>query len=135
MPNRTFLKRIHETIMAGIALVDDQQASEGVELFPHLKQDGSLVTAGTRINWNGVLRRAAADLWDTAENTPDSAPNLWEDIAYKLGFRLVPETITATLAFALDECGWWNGKLYRSLTEGNTHTPDAAPEVWQEVEA
>lgn len=127
--------RLHRTIAAGIAQLDDRQASEGAELFPKLRQDGALIPSGTRINWMGALKRAAVDLWDTAENTPDSAPALWEDVAYRLGYRIIPETITATLAFALDECGWWHEKLYRSLREGNVHTPDAAPDLWQEVEA
>lgn len=90
-----------------------------------------LVKAGARINWNGVLKRAAADLWDTAENNPDNAPGLWEDIAYKNGFRIIPEVITSGLAFALDEKGWWNGKLYRSTISANIHTPEQYPAGWE----
>lgn len=126
--------RLHKTIMAGLAGVSDQQASEGVELFPRLAQDGSLISAGTRINWNKTIKRAAVDLWDTAQNTPDAAPALWEDVAYRLGWRIIPEVITATLAFAMDECGWWGDTLYRSLMDGNVHTPEAAPGVWEEVD-
>lgn len=37
----------------------------------------AMTKAGTRINWNGTVKKAAADLWDTAENTPDAAPDLW----------------------------------------------------------
>lgn len=130
---RTKAQKWHRTILAGIALIDDKQASEGVELFPRLSQDSSLITAGTRINWNGVLKRAAVDLWDTETNNPDNAPALWEDIAYRDGYRIIPETITATLAFALDECGWWGEKLYRSLIPANTYTPDQYAAGWEEV--
>lgn len=125
--------RLHRTILAGIAMVNDQQASEGVELFPKLKQDGSLVRAGTRIRWGNVLKRAAVDLWDTAENDPDNAPTLWEDVQYRNGVRVIPEVITATTAFALDELGWWKEKAYRSLRDGNTFNPDVTPEWWEEV--
>jgi len=114
--------------------LDDRAASEGVELFPVLKQDGSLISAGTRINWMGVLKRAANDLWDRAENNPDNAPTLWEDIAYKLGYRIIPEVITSTLAFSKDEIGWWGDKLYRSLLKANTYTPEQYPDGWEEVE-
>ena len=109
----------------------DKQASKAVPLFPKLKEGGDLVKAGTRINWNRVLKRAAADLWDTAENNPDNAPGLWEDIDYKDGFRLIPEVITAGLAFALDEKGWWSGKLYRSAIPANTYTPEQYPAGWE----
>lgn len=113
--------------------LDDKTASTASTLFPRLKQDGSLVEYGTRINWNGELKRAAVDLWDTQENDPDHAPMLWEDIDYKDGYRIIPETITAGTAFAMDECGWWNGILYRSKLAANTYTPDQYPRGWELV--
>lgn len=127
-------ERLHRTIMAGIATISDKQASEGVELFPKLKQDDALINAGTRINWNGMLKRAAVDLWDREEYNPDNAPTLWEDIAYKLGYRIIPEVITSTLAFAFDEIGWWGDKLYKSLLDANVWTPEQNPTGWEEVE-
>ena len=129
--NARKLRPIIEKAMGG---VDDQTASEAPSLFPSLKQDGSLVSAGTRINWNGSVKRAAVDLWDTAENNPSNAPSLWEDINYKEGYRHIPETITAGLAFGLNECGWWNGVLYRSTIANNVWNPDAYPAGWALVE-
>lgn len=114
--------------------LDDQTASEGVQLFPRMKYNGALIKGGTRINWNGKLKRAAVDLWDTEESNPDKAPDLWEDVAYINGIRIIPETITATLAFKLDELGWWEGKVYRSKRDGNTFNPSVTPEWWETVE-
>ena len=119
-----------QNIILASASLDDKTASETPELFGKLNQNGELVKAGTRINWNGVLKRAAVDLWDTAENNPDNAPTLWEDIAYKDGIRIIPETITAGLAFSKDELGWWNDILYVSLIDSNVWTPDAYPAGW-----
>lgn len=114
--------------------LDDATASQAPRLFPGLKEDGSLVRSGTRINWKGVVMRAAVDLWDTAENNPDNAPDLWEDILYVNGIRVIPEVITAGTAFSKGEQGWWNGVLYESVYDGaNTWTPDAYPDGWQEV--
>lgn len=105
------------------------------DLFPRLKGDGSLVKAGTHINWKGTVKRAAVDLWDTEANNPDNAPSMWEDIAYKEGIRIIPETITAGTAFAKDECGWWEDTLYRSIYDGaNVWTPAAYPAGWEVVE-
>ncbi len=119
--------------IAAVSL-DDKTASEGAPLFPRLKQDGSLVPAGTRINWHGVIKRAAVDLWDTEANNPDNAPTLWEDIAYREGYRIIPATITAGTAFAKDECGWWGDTLYRSIYEGaNVWTPEQYPDGWEVV--
>ena len=125
--------RLRAIVEQAAASLDDQTASEGTELFPRLKQDGALVKAGTRINWNGTLKRAAVDLWDTQANNPDNAPALWEDIAYRDGFRVIPQTITAGTAFALDECGWWGDTLYRSTISNNVWTPEQHPAGWEAV--
>lgn len=129
--------QVENLIKALLALREDAtdaQASKAVSVYPTLKGNGALVSAGTRINWNGNLKRAATDLWDTAENNPDNAPALWEDIQYKDGYRIIPETITTGLAFAMDECGWWNGVLYRSKLAANVYTPDQHPAGWEVVE-
>ncbi len=120
-----------KVIESAVTSLDDKVASTSAELFPRLTGDSSLVTAGTRINWNGTLKRAAVDLWDTTENNPDNAPTLWEDIAYREGHRIIPETITSTLAFKLNELGWWKDAVYKSLREGNTFNPDITPEWWE----
>ena len=122
-----------KAIEAAVPSLDDKVASTSAELFPKLKGDSSLVKAGTRINWGGTLKRAAVDLWDTVENNPDNAPTLWEDIEYRNGFRIIPETITAGTAFAKGECGYWGETLYKSLIDANVWTPAAYPSGWEIV--
>lgn len=126
--------RLRAIVEQAAASLPDKEASEGAALFPRLRQDGSLVTAGTRINWGGVIKRAAVDLWDTDTNSPDNAPTLWEDIAYRQGWRIIPATITAGAAFAQGECGWWGDVLYKSLIASNVWTPDAYPAGWEAVQ-
>ena len=111
--------------------LDDATASAAPEMFPRLKGDGSLVKSGTRICWCGTLKRAAVDLWDNAENTPDAAPTLWEDVLYRDGIRIIPETITVGLAFAKGEQGWWGDVLYASTMDANVYTPDQYPAGWE----
>lgn len=130
----SFYERLHTVIVAGRELVDDKTASIATELFGRLKEDGSLISHGTRINWNGVLKKAAVDLWDTKENNPDNAPTLWEDLPYKDGYRIIPEVITVSTAFSLGECGWWDGVLYRSKVAANAYTPAQYPDNWERVE-
>lgn len=121
---------LRAAIEKAVLSLDDKTASTAAGLFPRLKQDGSLVEAGTRINWNGTVKRAVVDLWDRAENDPDAAPALWEDIQYKDGYRIIPAVITASAAFALDELGWWGDQLYKSLIAANTYTPEQYPTGW-----
>lgn len=125
--------RLRAIVEQAAASLDDQTASTGAALFPRLKQDGALVKAGTRVNWNGTLKRAAVDLWDTEANNPDNAPTLWENIAYRGGYRVIPQTITAGTAFAMDECGWWGDTLYRSTISNNVWTPEQYSAGWEAV--
>lgn len=116
------------------ATLDDATASTVIPLYPSMRYDGSLIRVGTRINWNGSLKRAAVDLWDREDSNPDKAPDLWEDILYRDGYRIIPEVIPAGLAFALDECGWWGDGLYRSKQNANVYTPEQYPDGWELVE-
>lgn len=126
---RTLRKIIEKAAVS----LDDKTASEGAMLFPRLKQSGELIPAGTRINWNGTIKKAAVDLWDTNENNPDNAPDLWADIAYKDGYRFIPEVITVTEAFAKDELGWWKDTLYKSKVDNNVYTPEQYADNWEQL--
>ena len=125
------IRGLIETAAEGL---DDATASQAAPLFPGLKEDGSLVRVGTRINWKGVVMRAAVDLWDTPENNPDNAPALWEDLPYIDGIRIIPDVITFGLAFRKGEQGWWYGELYESLVDANVYTPEEYPANWKLVE-
>ena len=127
-------RRLRPIVEQAMQSVDDKTASEAAQLFPVLNGGGSLVKSGTRINWNGTVKRAAVDLWDTKENNPDNAPTLWADIPYKDGYRIIPDIITVSTAFALGECGWWDGVLYRSKIAANVYTPAQYPDNWEMVE-
>ena len=128
-------KELRKSAMFGAETFEDSKASEVVSLYPTMTYNGKLIKAGTRINHNGVLYKAAVDLWDTEANNPDNAPTLWEEIAYHNGVRIIPETITVTTAFAKDELGYWkaDGKTYKSLINANVYTPAAYPQGWEEI--
>lgn len=126
--------KIRSLAMDSAVEMDDVNASSLPEMFPKLKQDGSLVKAGTRINWNGQLKKAAADLWDTAENNPDNAPTLWEDLNYVDGYRVIPEVITVTTAFSKGEKGMWKGAVYESQYDNNVWNPEQFAAGWKKIE-
>ena len=133
---RAQAERIRAQVEAGAAALPDAEASIEPSLTRKMRYDGSLIKAGTRIDWGGVLKRAAVDLWDTEENNPDNALDLWENVLYRDGIRVIPDVITAGLAFSCDELGWWGDVLYRSILPGektNVYTPDQYPAGWEVV--
>lgn len=114
--------------------LSDADASMSAELFPKLKQDGSLIEAFTRINWKGKVMKNGAALWDREKNDPDHAPTLWSELAYRDGIRVIPETIEVTTQFSEGELGWWGDVLYRSKVNGNVYTPAQYAANWEVVE-
>lgn len=133
---RAQAERIRAQVEAGAAALPDAEASREPSLTRKMRYDGSLIKAGTRIDWGGVLKRAAVDLWDTEKNNPDNASDLWENVLYRDGIRVIPTVITAGLAFSYGELGWWGDVLYRSILPGektNVYTPDQYPVGWEEV--
>ena len=81
----------------------------------------------------GQLKKAAADLWDTPENNPHNAPALWEDINYVGGYRVIPEVITAALAFSKGERGAWKGVVYESIQDSNIWNPEQFAAGWKRI--
>lgn len=126
--------KLRNAIVTSSASLDDKTASEAPTLFPKLKGNNTFIKAGTRINWNGTVKRAAVDLWDTEMNNPYNAPALWEDILYKNGIRIIPETITAGTMFAMNEYGYWKDVLYVSTLDNNVWNPEQNPSGWKVVE-
>lgn len=127
---RSHALKLRQMIEKAAASLDDKDASKAVELSQNYPNDGSLLNAGTRINWHGALFRATVDLWATELNNPDNAPNLWEKVMYRDGIRIIPEVITVTTAFAKGERGWWGDDIYESLLDANVYTPVQYPAGW-----
>lgn len=130
--------RIRKIIVASIATsadVDDKTASTVPTLLPGYTNDGSLLRAGTRINWNGTVKKATVDIWQTEKNDPDHSPELYKTLYYKDGYRYIPTVISVTEAFDDGERGWWtDGLLYESTIPANVYTPEAYPSGWKLVE-
>lgn len=126
-------RKLRAAMVTAVPALDDATASTAPDMFPRLKGDGSLIRAGTRINWNGTVKKAASDLWDTEANNPDNAPNLWADLAYRDGYRIIPSVITVTEAFSRGEKGWWEDVLYISKVDSNVYTPAQYPDNWEAV--
>ena len=136
-------KKFRALVVKGSVALSDADVSEAPEVLRVLKRDGSLVETGERINWNGDVKRAKVALWDTAENAPDAAPDLWDDINYVDGVRKIPVTdsgiFDATLAFSEGEPGYStvDELVYVSRVNGNVYTPKLVPGNWvlrEEVE-
>ena len=130
----TQARAIRQILVNGSASLTDAAVSMVPECLDRMTYDGSLIKHGTRINWGGEIKRAAVDLYDREDQDPAHAPTLWEAVMYRLGYRIIPETITVGLAFSEGEIGWWGDKLYRSKVNDNVYTPAQYPDNWELAE-
>lgn len=130
----TQARAIRQILVNGSASLTDAAVSMAPECLDRMTYDGSLIKHGTRINWGGEIKRAAVDLYDREDQDPAHAPTLWEAVMYRLGYRIIPETITVGLAFSEGEIGWWGDKLYRSKVNDNVYTPAQYPDNWDLAE-
>ena len=120
-------------ITQGSTSLTNAQVSTAPEILPRMKYDGALISNGTRIYWNGAIKRASVDLWDREDQNPDNAPALWEDVLYKDWYRIIPDPITVGLAFSNGEIGWWGDTLYQSMHDNNVYTPEEYPDWWSKL--
>lgn len=116
-------------------LLDDAQASTVIELYAPYPNDGSPIKAAARVNWHGKLVRAKVDLWATDENNPDNAPDLWEGIKYRDGYRVLTGPITASNPVQPGEKCWEGGVLYECVYHvACTYRPSEYAPAWEAVE-
>lgn len=127
-------RKLRPIIERAMEKEDDKTASEAAEFYPKMNFGGSLIKAGTRINWKGEIKKAAVDLWDREENSPENAANLWAELDFIDGVRVIPEVITAEKAFSMGEMGFYKpeGKIYKSLLDKNVYSPKVYPDGWEE---
>lgn len=124
-------RSLRAVLVQGVDSLDDKTISTAPDACRRMRYTGGLIPNGTRINWDGKIKRAAVDLYDREDQDPDHAPNLWEDLEYKDGIRIIPEVITVGKAFSKNELGWWKDLLYRSKVDNNVYTPDQYPQNWE----
>ena len=73
-------KQLREKIEQASVSLPDEDALEGVELFP-IWEPGRFCSAGERLRYHGALYRVLQDHTAQADWTPDAAPSLFVRVA------------------------------------------------------
>ena len=128
-------KALRSVLVQGGASLSDAIISTAPEACQCMKYDGALIKNGTRIYWpeDGKIYKNGSDLWDREEFNPKNSPELWSEIMYREGVRIIPQKIEISTRFAKDELGWWGNDLYKSLVDNNVYTPEEYPDNWEIV--
>lgn len=118
----------------------EEQAMEVVAVFDPW-QVGKTYAVGDYVTYgiNGVgdpqLYRVVQAHTSQADWTPDVTPALYDAIGLDdSGYPVWSQPTGAHDAYNAGDIVNYNGKLYKSLIDGNVYSPDAYPSVWEAVE-
>lgn len=126
-------KALRTVLVQGGASLSDAIISTAPEACQRMQYDGALIKNGTRIYWpdDRKIYKNGSDLWDREEFNSKNSPELWSEIMYREGIRIIPDKIEYVTRFAKDELGWRGNDLWQSLQNDNVYTPEEYPDYWK----
>ena len=113
------------------ALLDDETALDGVELFPMWNAEKEYAV-GDRVQYNGTLYKCVQAHTSQEDWTPDATPALWVVVTIEEW----PEWVQPTGAHDAYNTGdkvSYNGNRYVCTIDANTYAPDVYG--WESVTA
>lgn len=131
--------RMRAIIEQAAASLPDKEASEVPTLQSAAANadawwDGHLINAGERIRFGESLYRASNALYAHRHYAPDQAPDLWEAVVYRDGYRVISGSISAANPVQPGEIVWIGEQKYRNISGvATTHLPDVYPAGWEAV--
>ena len=126
------LRAIIERAVAALEL-DNKAALECVELFPAW-ENGKAYTVETRVQYGGKLYSCVQAHTSQSDWTPPVAISLWNEVTVDptTWYDEWKQPTGAHDSYNKGDIVSYNGKLYRSLIDGNAYSPDSYPAGWEE---
>lgn len=130
MITRTKVNTLRRLIEKASASLEDEDALEGVELFPNWKGD-TLYNVGERVRYNGILYRCLILHTSQAEWNPVDAVSLWSKVLIP-DPEVIPdwEQPESTNPYMKGDKVRHIGKVWVSDIDYNVYEP---PTMWSEV--
>lgn len=122
------------------ASLTEEQAMEVVAVFDSWQPGktyalGDYLTYGTNGVGDPQLYRVSQAHTAQADWKPDATPALYTAIGLDdSGYPVWSQPTGAHDAYNSGDIVNYNGKLYKSLIDGNVYSPDAYPSGWEAVE-
>lgn len=129
--------RMREIIESAMGHVNDKEGTEVVALFSFAANDdawwdGHLIEAGKRLRFGDQLYRANNAIYAHRHYAPDQAPELWEPIQYRDGYRVITGSIPAFNPVKNEEMVWVNNELWKNVSGiATTYLPSEYPTGWK----
>ena len=124
--------RLRQLIEDAVKSLADEDALEGIELFPQWNGNGITYTTGDRVRYDGVLYKVLQDHTSQVGWTPDSAPSLFAVVLIP-DPDVIPEWVQpdSTNPYMSGDKVTHNGKTWVSIIDNNVWEPGVYG--WEEV--
>ena len=116
----------------------DEQAMEVATVYPAYKagiayKTGEMFTYGVNAVGDPQLYRVVQDHTAQEDWKPSETPALYTAIGLNaFGYPVWSQPTGAHDAYNAGDIVDYNGTLYKSLIDGNTYSPEAYPQGWEE---
>ena len=115
--------------------LDDNAATENIELFPTWNGSGTQYIVNQRLRYNGVLFRVLQAHTSQPDWTPENASSLFARVlpgqdGVSIGEWEQPDS---TNPYMIGDKVVFNGKIYESTIDNNVWSPAAYPAGWKEA--
>ena len=128
------LLRLRDLIRQAAESLPDEDALEGVELFPAW-EPGRDCVSGERLRYHGELYRVLQDHTAQADWTPDAAPSLYVRVAEPGTIPEWVQPLGSEDAYKKGDQVRHAGIVWESLVDANVWEPGAAgtETLWKEI--
>lgn len=132
-------EQLRRALQMYVQTITEEQALEVATVFPAYVVGksyavGDRFTYGTNSVGDPQLYKVAQANTSAAEWTPDSTPALYTPIGLDAGgYPIWAQPTGAHDAYNAGDILNYNGKLYKSLIDGNVYSPEAYPQGWEMV--
>lgn len=114
--------------------LDDKDALESVQLFPHWSGEGITYSVDDRVSYENILYKCLQPHTSQSSWTPVASPSLWTKVLIP-DPTVIPdwEQPDSTNPYMIGDRVRFEGKIYESVINNNIWSPSAYPQGWKEI--
>ena len=127
-----YAKKLRPLIEKAAAVLTDEEALEGITLYPRWSGEGVEYTVGDRVRYNEVLYKVLQNHTSQPSWTPLDSPSLFTKVLIPQP-DVIPEweQPDSTNAYMMGDKVQFEGHVYESTINNNIWSPSAYPAGWQ----
>lgn len=127
-------KELRATVERLAQLLNDKDALENIELFPKWSGEAKNYEANYKVKYQNKLYRVLKAHISNIDNTPAEAAALYAEVQYSPEGNPLPWVQpTSANPYKTGDKVIYNNKIYKSLIDNNTWSPDDYPLAWEEI--